>query len=585
MIQRLTENEKWSVKYLQFDILTFFLFLFLFWFCFYAIAKLIKLEKHGWEVGPVWFMARTKRLNRFINRIAMRFPRFWKVLMTIGIGFGFGGMVFTMIWLGINLYKLITAPAPENAIVPFIPGITVSGPILLYMILPIAIIMLGHELAHGIAARIDGITVKSSGFLALFFLFGAFVELDDEQAARKNRVTRQRIFAAGSFINLIIALFSLIFVANMYQIGTGAYLYNVKNDGPSYNHLFPHEIIISVNGTEIVDQWHLSTVLDPFKPFDPVLFTVKAENGTIVNRTDIPSFNHTATYIPWNALEMYQGFKINGTLGSLSNFDQNKMILESHNYFLNFSLIVNISNYRIPLNNFTALFVDLGLRANISSDFTSSNVFILNITNPMANYKLLSLPNLYVGVNLTGNISKAAGYALEYYFNSSKCLNLNFVFNSTNSFRIEINLCKLYILTNQSKAYFGIITTYNIEARPLALIFGPLAPDVQKTLNFLFTFSFAVGLINLLPIPPFDGDKLFVSLFEKAKPEADDSNASKNKAEEASKDKMPRLKEPWTWKKTVIWSVRSLAIFLLLSNIVISVLTFNIFTLFSSFFS
>lgn len=531
-------------------------------------------------------MARTKRLNRFINRIAMRFPRFWKVLMNIGIGFSFGGMIFTMIWLGINLHKLITAPAPEYAVVPFIPGVTVTGPILLYMILPIAIIMLGHEIAHGIAARIDRITVKSSGFLAFLFLFGAFVEIDDDQAAKKNRPTRQRIFAAGSFINLIIAFFSLIFVANMYKIESGAYLTDVIKDSPSYTHLYPHEIVIKVNETEIIDPRHLVTVLNQFKPFEPVLFTVKTENGTIRNCTVIPSFNRTATFTPWSTLEMYNGNQTNGKIDSLSKFDQNGMILQSKNNLLNFSLVNNLSKLGIPLINITYLFVDLGLKANISN-FYYGNVSILNYMNYKLNYKLFSLLNLNLtlGVNLTGNISRAAGYTLQNYFNGSK-LNMNFVFNSSNEFKIEINLCKLYVLTNQSKAYFGInITRVNPEARELALIFGPLAPYIQKMLNFLFIFSFAVGLVNLLPIPPFDGDKLFVSLFEKAKPESDSSDASKNQANEDSKKKVPKPKEPWTWRKTVIWSVRGIAIFLLISNIALSIYLFNIFTLFSSFFS
>jgi membrane-associated protease RseP (regulator of RpoE activity) len=542
---------------LQADYLTFFLYLFLFWFCFYAIAKLIKLEKRGWDVGPVWFMARTTRLNRFINRIALRFPRFWKVLMTLGVGFGFGGMIFTMIYLGLNLYTLLTRPAPENALVPFIPGVTVTGSILLYMILPIAIIMLGHELAHGIAARIDGITVKSSGFLALLFLFGAFVEIDDAQAATKSRLTRQRIFAAGSFINLVIAMFSLIFVAN--------------------------EIIIQVNGTEILDQWNLSDVLDQFKPFDPVLFTVQAANGTLMNRTVIPSFNHTAAYTPWSWLEIYKGTNISGTLLSLSNFDQKKLILESSDQFLNFSLVFNASNSIIPPNNFTALFVDLGEIANSSLPYQST-VSIINNTNPAVNYELFSLQN-FSSNNITANITRKAGYALEDYFNASKCLALNFVFNSSSAFRIEMNLCKLYILTNQTQSYFGIITTYNLEPRELALLFGPLAPHIQKMGSFLFTFSLAVGLINLLPIPPFDGDKLFVSLFENAKPESESSDSSKKENGDESKSKPPKPKEPWTWKKTVIWSVRSVAIFLFISNIAVSIYLFNIFTLFSSYFS
>lgn len=557
----------------------------LFWFCFFIIAKLLKLQKRGWEVGPGYLFAKTTKLNRFINKVAFKFPRFWRVLFTIGIGFGFFAMVFTMIWLGINLHALITDPRPENAVVPFIPGVTVTGLPLLYMILPIAIIMFAHELAHGIAARIDRVTIKSSGVLAFILLFGAFVELDDEQAAKKSRLTRQRIFVAGSFMNMIIALFSLIFVQNMYQIGPGAYLYHVLDEGPSFGKLNPSEIIISVNGTPIKNQIHLSEVLDQFKPFDPVLFTVRNLDGSLENRTVTAGFNKTATFTFWNSILIFDGSITNGTLDDLKNNDQQILTLNSSLNVLNFTLLINPSSYNLSEVNLTAIFIDLQINASLEM-FETSKVFLINYSNQLSNYELLSFQNLSTEVSHTANITQAAGYTLQDYVNNSNFMAFNFFFNDTMDFNLSIDLCKVYILTDSSKSYFGIITTYNVEDRELAVIFGPLAPHIYQTFTYLYMFSLAVGLINLLPIPPFDGDHLLISLFPRQKINAKDDLLNQGEESEIKdqKDEIIKSKEPWTWTKTIIWSIRGLAIFLFVSNIVLSLILFDIFTIFRGIF-
>jgi len=569
------------VIFSQFDIFSFFLYLFLFWFFFWGIAKLLKLEKRGWEVGPAWFMAKTTRLNRFINKLANRFPRFWRIFWTIGIGFGFVIMGLGMVWLGFNLFALLTAPQPENALVPFIPGVTVTGPDLLYMILPIAIIMFTHELAHGIAARLEGIKVKSSGFLAILVLIGAFVEVDEEQLAQEKRLTRQRIVAAGSFINLIIAFFALLIMVNMYGIGEGAHLVHVYEDGPAYGKLSPNEIILEINGTS-VNYYNLSAALDPYKPFDPVLFTVRLENGTLLNQTIIAGFNrHKLNETPWNTLELYNGSHNTGSLDSLNESDQVFLSLNSTNSYLNFSLILNISALNISLDKIIGLAVDINLNASID-EFNTAQVLLINFSDSKKNFEFFTLQNLSSGVELTSNISKAAGYNLTNYFNSSFCLNLNFLFNSTTDFSISLDLCRIYVIENNTESYFGIGYQPNYFDRELALIFGPLTPHVYRTLLYLYIFSFAVAIFNLLPIPPFDGDHLFVSLFEPPTPPSKSSHSENN--EDDSKKEASKPKAPWTWRKTVIWTVRGIAIFLFLSNIILSLVLFNVFTLFSSIF-
>ncbi len=525
-------------------------------------------------------MAKTTRLNRFINKLACRFPRFWRVLWTIGIGFGFGAMIFGMIWLSLNLYALITAPQLENAVVPFIPGVTVTGTVLLYMILPIAIIAFCHEIAHGIASRIGGVRVKSSGMLALIFFFGAFVELDDQQVAKKKRLARQRIYAAGSFINLIIAFFALLLIVNMYEAGPGAYLSQVYSDGPSYGKLHPHEIILSVNGSAITYN-NLSATLDPFKPFDPVLFTVQKENGTIENRTFIVGFNRRVTAdTAWGAIQLFNGSKSADPLNFLQKYDHKNVTVQSANHFLNFSLILNLTTLHLEPQNVIALVVDLGLNSSIDT-FDSAKVYLTNFSNPAQNHEFFNLQNFLPDFYGTGNISRVSGYNLTHFFNASRCLSLNFIFNSTIEFSLGIDLCRIYIIQNNTANYYGIGYKPNLLSRGLAIILGPTAPYIYQMLFYLYMFSFAIAIINLLPIPPFDGDKLFTSLFGKDIPPPETKSPEEM---DAQKNEKAKPKEPWTWKKTVIWSVRGVAIFLFLSNIILSMLLFNIFTLFSSIF-
>jgi len=565
---------------LQFDVYSFLLFLLLFWFFFYGIAKLLKLEKRGWEVGPGFFLAKTTRLNRFINKLAHRFPRFWRVIWTLGIGFGFGMMIFGMVWLSINLYALITAPSPENALVPVIPGVTVSGTVLLYMIIPIAVIMLSHELAHGIAARIEKIKVKSSGILAFIVLFGAFVEPDEEQMPKVKRVSRQRIYAAGSFSNLVIAFFALLLLVNMYNIGNEAHLAYVRDDGPSYGSLQPNELVLAINGTPVIYS-NLSLALDSYRPFEPVLFTTQAENGTIFNRTVVPGFDRSQiNATPWIDLTIYSGLNISGNLSALWLPDQTVLVLNSSSNLLNFTLTINLSTTGIIPDNLTALAIDLGL--NTSQDILNgAKVFLLNASNPLQKYEFFSLQNLTQGIETTSNLSKVAGIDLKDFFNASNCLNLNFVFNYTSDFTLWLDLCRIYLIQNTTESYYGIGYGPYVTNRALASIFGPLAPHVYQTLYYIFMFSLAVAIINLLPIPPFDGDKLFTALFDRDIPR--NSAEEQQTGKESTEEKPPKPKEPWTWTKTLIWGVRIFALSIFAGNIILSILNFNILTVLSNF--
>jgi hypothetical protein len=151
----------------------------LLWLIIYAIAQYLgveRLQQKGVEAGtPFFFMWKTQRLNAFLTRMGKKFPL---IFFNIGIVVGFGGMIFSFWMFGENLIKFFIEPAAAGGVVPIIPGVTITGLPLLYMLVGLAVAILTHEFAHGLASSRDNIPIKSSGLIAFLVLFGAFVEPD-----------------------------------------------------------------------------------------------------------------------------------------------------------------------------------------------------------------------------------------------------------------------------------------------------------------------------------------------------------------------------------------------------------------------
>jgi membrane-associated protease RseP (regulator of RpoE activity) len=244
------------------DPLTIFGIIGFIWLVVYFVAQAIgveKLSEKGIDAGfPFFIMWRTQRLNAFLTRMGKKFPR---VFFNIGIVVGFGGMVFSFWMFGDNLIKFFVQPSAAGGVVPIIPGVTITGLPLVYMLIGLAVTLLTHEFAHGLAASKDDIAIKSSGLLAFLVLFGGFVEPDEEQF--ENEATpqsRMRMLAAGSYANFAWGLVFLIILANFYplmSIGyyppSGAYIYDLQARSPAAEALVIGDVIIGLNDTEIAN--------------------------------------------------------------------------------------------------------------------------------------------------------------------------------------------------------------------------------------------------------------------------------------------------------------------------------------------
>jgi membrane-associated protease RseP (regulator of RpoE activity) len=263
------------------------------WIILFFLDATLNLEKHGIDVGPFMVMARTQRFNNLLNRIGRWHPRAWRYLWSgfVGVCFAFSIIGFYLLLL--NLLSFVVefgwlpqavSPGPAGPIVPLVPGITMSFLFFLTLLVPLIVSIIAHEMGHGIAARADDIPVKSSGLFALFFLFGAFVEPDEEYVRVKTtRRERVRFFAAGSAANIFMAfIVTILTLVLVVRVPQGVLITDVSPGSSADGVLSPWTVITGMNETTIATADDLGAFLDNTSPGDLIVFTVNGETVNLI---------------------------------------------------------------------------------------------------------------------------------------------------------------------------------------------------------------------------------------------------------------------------------------------------------------
>jgi len=222
----------------------------------------LKAEKHGLIFKPYYFMLKTVVFNSWMERIGGRFRRFWLTFFDLGAALGLGLLVFALYTFALNIFNLVyrTKQAGPTLLIIPLPGVTISWEIFPYILISIAILLIPHEAAHGIASVLDKVPIKSSGVFLGVFLPGGFVEIDEEDLAKRPAKTKLRVFAAGSSTNvatwflvlLIFANFTLV-ISPLYQSSSsGVLVTGLTNNGGAQAAGIPQwSVITQLNGTKV----------------------------------------------------------------------------------------------------------------------------------------------------------------------------------------------------------------------------------------------------------------------------------------------------------------------------------------------
>ncbi len=176
------------------------------WVIIIASAKALGLERRGFEIKPFMLTYKNHGVSSTLDKLLALNRSAVRVFADLSIVAGAVMMVFAVWFLLNNLVHFFVDSGQFSEVTLLIPGVTIrSVPNLVYFLLAAPIVLVVHEVAHGIVARLERIKVKSGGFAIIIALIAGFVEPDEEEFNKARRVSRVRVIAAGSTSNILLS--------------------------------------------------------------------------------------------------------------------------------------------------------------------------------------------------------------------------------------------------------------------------------------------------------------------------------------------------------------------------------------------
>lgn len=243
-----------------------------------------KLSNHGFELNFPVIMWKTKKLRGLISRISNFSPTFWRWFMNIGIVVAFAAMMLIS-WVLVSSLPSVFETPSVSIIIPGvdIPGSQIYVPFV-YGLIALATVLIVHEFSHGIQAVCEKISIKSIGLLLFAILPGAFVEPDEDKLKSAKKISKLRIYAAGSVANISLAIIAILLVL-LVSMGIPHYF---QEDGIAIDRVVPDSssdgilkegmVLQSIDGHKINDSASYVNIIKSFKPGDNV--TVQTDQGS-----------------------------------------------------------------------------------------------------------------------------------------------------------------------------------------------------------------------------------------------------------------------------------------------------------------
>jgi len=265
--------------------ITFLIGFVIFWVVLYLLARILHLDKRGLDVKLGFFMYRSKALNSSLDRLARKKPVVWTVLSNIGVAFSLGLMALAIYLLANNLLRFAQIGG-GSYLVPVVPGLTLSLYWLPFYAFAAVVVVIPHELAHGIVSRLENIPVLSTGVLTFLVFFGAFVEPDEKEFEKVSLIARLRMLGAGSSTNLVTALLTLILLTGLFPAPQGILIHETLQGGPlDTAGIGRWDVIQAINGSRVVTYYNFSTYMMGVNPGENLTLTVlhnnRVENTTV----------------------------------------------------------------------------------------------------------------------------------------------------------------------------------------------------------------------------------------------------------------------------------------------------------------
>lgn len=205
--------------------------------------------------------------------------------------------MFITYQLAKNLLNLSFRTEQAVSVQPIVPlpGLTVSFETFPYLVLALSVVVASHELAHGIASLVDRVPLKSTGAFFGHIIMGGFVEPDEERLNAAQNTTKLRVFAAGSFTNVVLGIICVSLLANFpatiapfYDVvGSGVQIGSIPTNLPAHDSgLQADDVVLSINGTRISGLADLRRYMSNVAPGQAVVIATQRGDFPVITGAD-----------------------------------------------------------------------------------------------------------------------------------------------------------------------------------------------------------------------------------------------------------------------------------------------------------
>ncbi len=240
----------------------------------------------------ILLVIKTERGRDFIYRLG-KHRSFWRA---VGYPVAFAGIAGTLFMVGmfaIALYFMFSSSVDLLQPTPLVPGYTIP---FWYGIIGLISVLVVHELAHGVFAAANRVSVKSLGIALIGALpIGAFVEPDEEELKRSPWLDQLKVFSSGSVANLLLAfLVSLampFYIAGVFDTSEGGVLIvSIVKGSPAEDVLEKGMVIKKIQDEAIETMEDFYRVVKKLKPGERISIVTDRGSFSLVTaqREDDP---------------------------------------------------------------------------------------------------------------------------------------------------------------------------------------------------------------------------------------------------------------------------------------------------------
>ena len=207
----------------------------------------------GITVSPCYIRLYTSRCNwLFMKAESSRVARIW-----FGCGTIFGILLYftSILLLCYTLYKAsVYSDDREQILTPVMPGLNLPNSDIPYYLSTLILSALFHEAGHALAAASEMVRINGWGVFLLLVYPGAYVELHPDHLTLISATRQLRIYCAGVWHNLVMALCGIavflmlpVLLMPLYTKGAGAVVLYLPEDSVLHGKVTPSTILTDVN--------------------------------------------------------------------------------------------------------------------------------------------------------------------------------------------------------------------------------------------------------------------------------------------------------------------------------------------------